>query len=80
MRWVEHTAKIHALAFNSSGTHLASASLDESVRIFSVDKPALVLSTKNAHRGGVSSIVWVGQGELASAGFDGAIKRYEVVF
>lgn len=79
-RFVENTAKIHALAFNPAGTHLASASLDESVRIFSLEKPAIVLSTKNAHRGGVSSLVWVGEKRLATAGFDGAVKQWEVAF
>jgi len=40
----------------------------------------VVVSTKNAHRGGVSSLVWVGEAKLATAGFDGAIKEFAVAF
>lgn len=47
-RFTDTTAKVHSLAFNSSSTHLAAASLDESITIYNIGTPSKVISTKNA--------------------------------
>lgn len=47
-RWADTTARVHHLAFNAGSTHLAAASLDESIRIYSVASPSNVISAKNA--------------------------------
>lgn len=74
-RWADTTAKVNALVWNADGSLLASASLDESVRVYSLAKPSSVVSAKNVHRGGVSSLVWQGEDALVSGGADGAIKK-----
>ncbi|KDE05565.1 hypothetical protein MVLG_04060 [Microbotryum lychnidis-dioicae p1A1 Lamole] len=79
-RWADSTARIHALAFNQSGTHLVAASLDESIRVYSLKNPSIVLASKNAHRGGVSGVVWNGEEGLVSSGADGAVKKWGVEF
>ncbi|SCV67639.1 BQ2448_5250 [Microbotryum intermedium] len=79
-RWADSTARIHSLAFNTSGTHLAAASLDESIRVYSIKSPSIVLASKNAHRGGVSTVVWTGDEGLVSAGADGAVKKWVIKF
>ena len=48
-RWTDTTARIHSLAFNAASTHLAAASLDESIRIYSVTSPSQVIAAKNAY-------------------------------
>ncbi|GAA5991314.1 hypothetical protein JCM11641_002821 [Rhodosporidiobolus odoratus] len=73
-RWSDIAARIQSLAFNSAGTHLAAASLDESVRVYSLEKPSAVLSVKNLHKGGANVVVWAGSSEIASAGADGTIR------
>ncbi|GAA6021097.1 hypothetical protein JCM10207_003362 [Rhodosporidiobolus poonsookiae] len=76
-RWSDITARIQSLAFNAEGSHIAAASLDESVRVYSLAKPGTVLSLKNLHKGGASSVVWAGPSTLASTGADGAIRVLE---
>lgn len=77
-RWTDCTARINSLAFNPAGTHLAAASLDESVRVFSTLKPSNVLALKNAHRGGVASVVWSNDSRLVTGGADGVLAALEV--
>ncbi|GAA6001025.1 WD40 repeat domain-containing protein [Rhodotorula paludigena] len=79
-RWTDISARVTALAFSSSGKHLAASSLDESVRVYSVEKPSSILSLKNLHRGGVNKVVWAGEDKLVSAGADGAIRMLDVKF
>ncbi|GAA5867662.1 hypothetical protein JCM1840_006648 [Sporobolomyces johnsonii] len=76
-RWAG-AGRAQALAWNEAGTHVAVASLDESVCIYSDDKPSVVVSIKNVHRGGVNAIVWAGPDQLVSAGADGAIRVLDV--
>ncbi|GAA5956594.1 hypothetical protein JCM21900_003614 [Sporobolomyces salmonicolor] len=76
-RWAG-AGRAQCLVWNEAGTHLAVASLDESVSVYSVDKPSVVVSIKNVHRGGVNSIVWAGPDQLVSAGADGAIRVLDV--
>lgn len=46
-RWADTTAKVNALKWNDDGTKLASASLDESVRVYDRTKPSNVVAAKN---------------------------------
>ncbi|GAA6041077.1 hypothetical protein JCM8097_004708 [Rhodosporidiobolus ruineniae] len=77
-RWSDISARVTSLAFNPEGTHLAAASLDESVRVYSLAKPGSVLALKNLHKGGANSVVWAGSDKLASAGADGALRVLDV--
>ncbi|GAA5909815.1 hypothetical protein JCM6882_002684 [Rhodosporidiobolus microsporus] len=77
-RWSDITARLSSLAFNAEGTHLAAASLDESVRVYSLAKPSKILTLKNLHRGGANSVAWAGPSQLASAGADGVIRVLNV--
>ncbi|KAK4053380.1 WD40 repeat-like protein [Microbotryomycetes sp. JL201] len=90
-RWSDHTARINSLQFYSTGKGdnedqneelLVSGSLDESIRVYNVKKPSFNLVFKNAHKGGVASVVWdctvKNQLNLVSAGADGCIKRWTI--
>ncbi|KAJ7269722.1 WD40-repeat-containing domain protein [Mycena rebaudengoi] len=84
-RWSFHSARINALAWTSDSKHCASGSLDTHVYIWSVDKPTKNIALKNAGPGGVNSVIWVAgasgkSGTLASAGADGCVRLWEVVF
>ena len=77
-RWVHQTGRVQAVRWNSQGTHLAAGSLDESIRVYSLANPGDVASAKNAHRGGVATLLWAADGVLVSGGADGALKTFEV--
>lgn len=47
--WSDITARVQSLAFNLEGTHLAAASLDESVRVYSLARPSATLVLKNLY-------------------------------
>ncbi|KAK4692830.1 hypothetical protein P7C70_g9048, partial [Phenoliferia sp. Uapishka_3] len=68
------TARENSLAFNASGTQLAAGSLDESIRVYHLEKPSVVDTTKTVHRGGVTSSLWEGESVVVSAGADGALR------
>ncbi|GAA5884092.1 hypothetical protein JCM16303_005912 [Sporobolomyces ruberrimus] len=76
-RWAG-AARVQCLRWNEEGTHVASASLDESVSIYSVAKPGTVVSLPNVHKGGVKSLEWLGRDRLVSAGQDGILRTLEV--
>lgn len=79
-RWAFHSARIAALAWTADGQHCASGSLDTHVYIWSVQKPMKNIAIKNAAAGGVSTVFWLGEKELASAGADGCVRRWSVTF
>ncbi|KAK4700051.1 WD repeat-containing protein 1 (actin-interacting protein 1), partial [Phenoliferia sp. Uapishka_3] len=74
-RFSFQTARVNSLAFNASGTQLAAGSLDESVRVYHLEKPSVVDTAKNVHRGGVASLLWEGESVVVSAGADGAVRK-----
>ncbi|GAA6061830.1 hypothetical protein JCM10212_001136 [Sporobolomyces blumeae] len=76
-RWAGN-ARIQALRWNDKGTHVAAASLDESLAIYSVAKPGTAVKALNVHRGGVKSLEWLGESQLVSAGADGMIRISDV--
>jgi WD40 repeat protein len=79
-RWAFHTARIEDVAWNVDGTHVATASLDTNVFVYSVKTPTKNAKFRNAHMGGVNRVRWVEGGNgLVSVGNDGAVKKWEVV-
>ncbi|KAJ7247874.1 WD40-repeat-containing domain protein [Mycena haematopus] len=84
-RWSFHSARINSLKWTSDSKHCASGSLDTHVYIWSVDNPTRNIALKNAGPGGVNAVLWVGGGvgkggTLASAGADGCVRVWEVLF
>ncbi|KAH9855356.1 WD40 repeat-like protein [Lenzites betulinus] len=79
-RWAFHSARIAALAWTADGQHCASGSLDTHVYVWSVQKPVKNIAIKNAAAGGVSTVFWLGEKELASAGADACVRRWNVTF
>jgi len=77
--WVNHTARVNALAWNQDSKHLASGGLDSQIFIWDLEK-AGPLQIKNSHPGGVNEIVWTGTNTIASAGNDASIKLWDVQF
>jgi len=83
-RWAFHSAKINSLAWTADSLHVASASLDTDVYIWSVAKPHKKISIKNAIPGGANTVQWLksgdGKGVVAAAGADPTFKVWEVTF
>ncbi|PCH35254.1 WD40 repeat-like protein [Wolfiporia cocos MD-104 SS10] len=79
-RWSFHSARIHSLAWTADGQHCASGSLDTHVYVWSVQKPMRNIAIKNAGPGGVSAVLWAGDGRLASAGADGCVRTWDITF
>ncbi|KAF8252424.1 WD repeat-containing protein-like protein 1 [Wilcoxina mikolae CBS 423.85] len=77
-RWAFHTARVEDISWNAAGTHVATASLDTNLFIYSVENPGKNAKVKNAHMGGINAVRWVDEETVVSAGNDGAVKRWEV--
>lgn len=75
-RWAFHVGRIFCLQFSPSGKNVISASLDTNIYCWSVDTPTKKIAIKNAHQGGVTGAVWIGDDEVISSGMDGALKRW----
>lgn len=66
-----HSAPVVALAVSPDGSTLASASWDESVRLWPLSGgPPRILE---GHRGNVNAVAFLSDGALASAGYDAAV-------
>ncbi|KAN0053272.1 hypothetical protein ACTA71_009721 [Dictyostelium dimigraforme] len=77
--WVNHTARINAVAWSNDSKFVASASLDSQIYIWNVENPtASPVQVKNAHLGGVNDVIFGSNNELFSAGNEGAIKIWTV--
>ncbi|KAF8186885.1 WD40 repeat-like protein [Mycena galopus ATCC 62051] len=75
-RWSIHSARVYSLAWTADSKHCASGSLDTHVYVWSERGP-----------GGVNAVLWVGDGAgagkggaLASAGADGCVRVWEIIF
>ncbi|PWN53481.1 putative actin interacting protein 1 [Violaceomyces palustris] len=77
-QWVFHTGRIHSIRFSPDGTQAVSGSLDTNIYIWSTAKPTKNIAIKNAHAGGVSSVCWLNNELIASAGADGCIRTVSV--
>ncbi|CCL99609.1 uncharacterized protein FIBRA_01627 [Fibroporia radiculosa] len=79
-RWSFHSARINSLAWTTDGQHCASGSLDTHVYVWSVQKPMRNIAIKNAGPGGVSTVFWIDDGRLASAGADACVRTWSISF
>jgi WD40 repeat protein len=78
-RWTAHTARITSIAWNESGTLLASGSLDTNIFVWSLANQGDWLQASNAHKEGVNGVAWLAGGSrIASAGADAAVKVWKV--
>jgi WD40 repeat protein len=75
-RWSHHTARIQALAVSKDGKRVASASLDASVLVWSLENFMKKKQIRHAHQGGATGCAFKDEAGtvLVSAGADGAIK------
>ncbi|WFD32119.1 WD40 repeat-like protein [Malassezia sp. CBS 17886] len=74
--WVAHTARINSVQWSPDGQEAVSASLDTHVYVWSLKRPMKNVSFKNAHAGGATSALWLGENGIASAGADGAVRKF----
>jgi WD40 repeat protein len=84
-RWAHHSARINSLCWTDDSAHLASGSLDTHVYVWSVAKLMKNIPIKNAGPGGINAVLWLDDGKgptgrLASTGFDGVVRVWEVKY
>jgi len=76
--WVFHSARVNDIAWTSDSLHLASASLDGSLYVWSIQNPLKRIAIKDAHRGGVNNVAWLNDNTLLSSGQDCTIKSWSI--
>jgi len=76
--WVYHNARVTSLSWNPNSNNIVTGSLDSHVYVWSVSEPSKHIAIKNAHRGGVNSVLWVDENTVASAGLDCSIKTWTI--
>jgi len=76
--WVFHVARINDIAWTSDSLHLASASLDGALYVWSIQSPLQRIAMKDAHRGGANNILWLNDNTLLSSGQDCTIKSWAI--
>jgi len=76
--WVFHTARVNCVAWSPDSVHVASAGLDGNIFVWSVEKTDKRVHIRDAHRGGVNSVVFLDDHTIASAGQDCAIKTWTI--
>jgi len=84
-RWAHHSARINSFSWTADSAHLASGSLDTHVYVWSVAKLMKNIAIRNAGPGGINGVLWLDGGKgptgrLASTGFDGVVRLWEVKF
>jgi len=78
--WQFHSARINRLAWDSLSLHVASASLDGTVYVWSVQEPGKRILVKDAHRGGVNDVLFMDSNTIVSAGQDSTVKTWQISF
>ncbi|OCK80029.1 WD40 repeat-like protein [Lepidopterella palustris CBS 459.81] len=76
-RWSAHTARITCLAWDGTGNFAVSGSLDTNVMVWSVGDPGKRVKALNAHKDGVTGVVWEGE-KVLSTGGDATVKVWKV--
>jgi WD40 repeat protein len=78
--WCHHTAKVNSLAFSPDSEHLASAGLDRMVIVWNFKEPTKRITIKDAHHGGVNSVLFVDDNTVLSAGQDCSLKTWTLTY
>ncbi|XP_078431080.1 transducin family protein / WD-40 repeat family protein [Wolffia australiana] len=74
-----HTARINCLAWSPDSKRVATGSLDSSVIVYELSKPASARVTiKGAHLGGVCGLAFVNVDSLVSAGEDACVRLWKL--
>ncbi|EFP10794.1 CRE-AIPL-1 protein [Caenorhabditis remanei] len=78
--WTFHTAKVTSVAWSPDNTRLATGSLDNSVIVWDMTKPAEhPIIIKGAHpMSSVNAVIWLDEKTVVSAGQDSNIKIWNV--
>lgn len=79
--WKAHEAPVLAMAFDQTGTLLATGSADSTIRVFNVDRAACTHNLRG-HRGLVSTLLFHPEAErwlLLSGGDDGRVKVWDLM-
>ncbi|KAJ4765427.1 WD repeat-containing protein 1 [Rhynchospora pubera] len=75
-----HTARINCLAWSPDSRLIATGSLDTSVIVYELDKPASArITIKGAHLGGVYGLTFIEEDCIVSAGEDACIRIWKIV-
>jgi WD40 repeat protein len=80
-RWCFHQQRINALAWSNDDSIIASGGNDDSIYLWSLKKKAKRVHYSFAHRGGISSMVFLKNTNgtvLVSAGNDGCVNQWDV--
>ncbi|RRT67041.1 hypothetical protein B296_00010022 [Ensete ventricosum] len=74
-----HTARINCLAWSPDNQLVATGSLDTSVIVYELDKPASNrITIKGAHLGGVYGVAFGDENSLVSAGEDACVRVWKI--
>ncbi|XP_066137857.1 actin-interacting protein 1 [Euwallacea fornicatus] len=77
--WGFHNARVNCVAWSPDSLLVASGSLDTSIIIWSVEKPAKHIIIKNAHaQSQVTKLAWVDNNTVVSVGQDSNTKLWTI--
>ncbi|XP_057373517.1 LOW QUALITY PROTEIN: actin-interacting protein 1-like [Daphnia carinata] len=77
--WGFHTAKVNCVAWSPDSTLVASGSLDTSIIVWSVEKPAKRIIIKNAHpQSQITGIAWLDNNTIVSVGQDCNTRYWDI--
>ncbi|KAL6947175.1 hypothetical protein ACO0QE_002050 [Hanseniaspora vineae] len=79
-RWAFHSGKITSMSWNPSSEFVVTGSLDTHLMVYSLNKPMKVIKYLNAHKDGVTNVLWIDANTIISAGLDGCIKKWLVEY
>jgi WD repeat-containing protein 1 (actin-interacting protein 1) len=75
-----HTARINCLAWSPDSHLIATGSLDTSVIVYEMEKPASTrITIKGAHLGGVYGLTFTEEDCIVSSGEDACIRVWKIV-
>jgi WD40 repeat protein len=78
--WVYHSAAVKSLAWAPDSIHLVSGALDSNIIVWDIQQPTKRIFVKDAHRGGVTTVLFLDANTVASTGQDCTIKTWTVAF
>jgi len=78
--WQFHNAKVNRVTWAPDGIHLASASLDGCLYIWDSKNTDKRIVVKDAHKGGVNDVIFIGDNSIVSVGEDCAMKSWTITY